>query len=1041
MGRIISWFVRNHVAAHVVVILVLLFGLFALKDIKKSLLPDLAFDWLTITVNYPGASPSEVEQAAVSRIESAIAATPGIDSFDSVVSESNGYIKIQLEPGTDAKAFKETIQNQIASIHGLPELVEQPKVSLVSIDMEPVSTLVIHGQASEAALKTAAEKIKQDLLDYPEITQVYINNLQVPSIHIEASELALQRYGLTFAELANAINRQSLSVPAGVIQTHNSTVAIKTAGEVQTGSGFENIVVRALPDGSRVRLGDVAKITDGILNEQRSADFNGDPAVYVSVFRSGKQDLLRISELVQDYVQHPKTLLPAGLKLDITQDVSYYYRSRMKLLLGNGLSGLFWVFIPLLFFLRWRLSFWVTSDIPFSFLGTVWVLYLLGCSFDMVSLFAFIMVLGIIGDDAIVVGENIFMHQRNGKPGAVGAILGASEVAEPVIFSSLCTMIMFIPLLFLPGAEGKLIRVIPIVIISVLVFSLFEALFILPAHLSSIVKDRPSVVGRIATIVSNGVDHMIERFYRPLVELALHWRYAVTSFFLMLFLVCIALLSSGWIKTNLSPAIEADTTTANVIFPLGTKVEVMRAAVKRLELAARQVKIDLRKETGKEQIQNIISNYGSQFGSDGPQSGDEVGSVLLEMTPSENRTLSGEEIGKRWRNYLGVIPDAVTLEFNSSLNRPGPNIDLRLTSQNLKSLYYAATELKELLASYSGVYGVQDTFQQGRQEIHLRLKPLAEDLGIKTSEVAQQVRQAFYGVDLRSLQRGQDEIKVTLGYPDQEKQSLWYLENMQIKLLNGESVPLQTIADVSFELGPSVIFRTHQKRSVEVRAYVDEGVSHPDAVMKHIKQKFLDQLVQRYPDVHWEVAGSQAGKKKFTDNLSRNTLIALLGMFFVMAISFKSYAHSLVVMSAVPFGFVGAVLGHLFLHMDITLWSMIGMTTVFGLVVNNNVVLVDYINRRQEEGDSLFLAIRDAGALRFRPVFLTSLTTVTGLIPLMFERSIQAAFLVPMAVSLASGVLFATFISLVLVPCLYHIFADLGLFKRTTVLVASSKMI
>ncbi len=1030
MNRAIAWFVRNPVAAHVLVILVVVFGVFALKDIKKSLLPNLTFDWLTIAVSYPGASPTEMEQAVIAPIESAIAATPGITSLDSTASENGGYIKIGLESGVNAQALKDTLQSQIDAIRGLPELVEHPKVSLVSLKVEPVSTLVVHGHADSSALKSIAEKIKQDLLDHPEITAVYIANDQSDAIHIEASELALQRYGLTLAELANAINRQSISTPAGVINTPNSTLAIRTVGEVRTAEGFENVVVRVFPDGGRVRVGDVAKVTKGGKKTQNTSDFNGDPAVYINIMRSGKQDLLSIANIVRDYAEHPKIQLPHGLKLDITQDVSHYFRSRMDLLIRNGLEGLALIFIPLLFFLRWRLSFWVTSDIPFSFLGAIWVLYSLGGSFDMVSLFGFIIVLGIIGDDSIVVGENIFRHHQAGRSGAEGAILGAQELAAPVVYSSIATIIMFVPLLFLPGVEGKLIQSIPIVVISVMVFSLFEALFVLPSHLSHVVKEKPSLLGRISHWLSDAIDRFIAHIYRPILEKSLHWRYAVISFFIMLFLLALALISSGWQKTVLSTGIEADTIQASITFPLGTRPEIMHAEVKRLEQAAIKIKKALSQETGTEQIQNVITHYSGNAISKNQSIGEVGGSVVIEMTPAEHRTLSGEDISKRWRHYMGAVPENEFIDFESTLNQPGPSIDIRLTSPDLKQLYRASTDLKELLSEYNGVYSVRDSFQQGHQEIRLHLKPLAEELGMKTTEVAQQVRQAFYGIELHSVQQGEQEIRVTLGYPEEEKKSLWYLENMQIKLPSGASTTLQNIADVNFDTGPNLISRSQQKRAVRVSAFVDEGATHSGYVMQQIQKKFLDHLQDRYDNVKWEAAGEPASQKEFKNTLYRNTSIALLGMYLMMAISFRSFMHGLVVMSAVPFGFVGAVLGHLLFGMDITLWSLIGMTTVFGIVVNHNVVLVDYIQRQQEEGANLFDALRDSGAMRFRPIFLTTLTAVCGLLPVIFEPATQSAFLIPMSISLACGVLFATLISLLFVPCLYHISMDVAQLKK-----------
>lgn len=1030
MNNMIAWFAQNKVAANLLMILILFAGLFSAQSTKKAILPNINMDVVMITIPYPGASSVAVEEGVVWRVESVLAGISGINTCESFARENAAVVKCVISTGYDAREVKENIKSQVESIDGFPSHVERPVVRLIAFHREPVATIVLSGEADVRSLKGLAESVRNDLLDYAEISQVEISNVPNSEISIEVSELAMQRYGLSFSELAAAIKQQSVNIAAGSIDTDSGSTMVKTVGQAYTAAQYEDLVVRSLPDGGRVLIKDVATVTEGYQAKASVSKFNAKPAVFLYVYRSGNQNILKIASILRSYVKNPGTYLPESISIDISQDISYYFKSRVELLGENGLSGLLLLFLVLMLFLRWKLSFWVSVGIPISFMGAFWMLPLFGGSFNMVSLFAFILVLGIVVDDAIIIGENIFTQMRRGNTGVRGAILGAQELAKPVIFAVVTTMIMFVPLLFLPGPEGQLMRVVPIVVIATLAFSLLESLLILPAHLSSI-KDVNSVdhknrFGKIHDQFVQGLERFIEHYFRPLIRWALDWRYPVTMFFIMLLMITISLFSGGWLKMVLFSTVEADYSVASVTFAQGTAKDKTNAAVEKIERAALTLQQDLEQEFGVEQIQGVTSHYGAS----GLKKGDHLGSVMIEMTPSEKRHITGTELNQRWREYVGEVPEAVQLKFDSTLNTPGATIDYEFTGLDFDELREVSEAFKEHLVSYEGVFDVRDSMQAGNPEIQLHLNRLAQDIGVRLGDVATQVRQAFYGVDIQSVHRGQEELSVILRYPEEERKSLWYLENMQVRLPSGESVPLSMIADIEYAYGPKVIRHVDQRRAVGVQASVEEGID-ARKINRDVKADFLKEMELKYPDVKWHLGGIKKHEQQFIDFLMKSSVLALFVMYMLMAILFKSYMQPLIIMYAIPFGVIGALLGHLILNMDVTLWSIIGMTAVSGVVVNDNLVLINFINTQRAKGAPLMFAIREAGAARFRPIVLTSITTFCGLLPLMLEKSVQAQFLIPMAVSLAFGVMFATLVSLILVPLAYHILEDLRRLIKT----------
>ena len=1022
MNRVIAWFAENSVAANLIMMLIIFGGMLSLPNMRKEIVPDVSLEMIVITIPYPGASPTEVEKAVLTRVESAIFDLEGLQSIQSTAAENQAIIRAKVDFGYDVKETLEKIKVRVEGISSFPKDVGKPLIQEIAI-RNLVSKMIIAGPADERSLKKLAEKIREDLLEKEEVTQVEISDVRSDEISIELSESSMQRYGLSFAEVVHVIQTSSLNSSGGQLHSQSGKVSLGVQGKATSGADYEEIVLRSDESGGRILLKDVATILDGKKISSTQSRFNGESAVSLKIFRVGKQNILTISDTLEDYIENPETYLPEGVSLHIWNDSSKYFRSRIDLLINNAISGFFLLFAILLLFLRFKLSFWTSLGIPTAFFGAFWVLPLFDGSINMISMFAFILVLGIVVDDAVIVGENIFSHNRRGILGLEGAIKGAQDVAKPVFYAVITTMVAFAPLVFLPGPEGKLIRLIPIVVMCTLAFSLVESLLILPSHLAGTKQlkraedGRFQWFGRIQTKFSEGLENFVRHRFRPFLEVVLRWRYASLAAFFALFIIAMAIVGGGWTKVRFFSEIEGDLAIATINFARSTQTHVTEEAVQRVERAAKLVGEELLQKTGERQVHNIFSTSG--------KGGDHKGQVVIELAPSETRKISGDQVSQLWREKIGSIPDIVSLDINHTLNSPGPSIDIQLYSQDLSMLKIASDDLKKTLTEYPGVYEIHDSFQRGKQEINLSMRPAGRDLGLNLSDLAKQVRQAFHGTVVQTVQRGEDEVKVIVRLPEEERNSLWHLENMHIRLQDNSTTPLLTVAEVEYGSGPAEIKRSDRKRIIRVQARVDESLSNEGAVMASLKNSFLNTVKQNYPGVRWGLVGLQKNKKDAIEYLTTSFSLALAIMYMLMASLFRSYTQPLMIMFAIPFGLIGALGGHLLMGVEITIWSLVGMVAVSGVVVNDTLVLVDYINRNRIAGVPLDIAIREAGAARFRPIMLTSLTTFAGLTPLMLEQSLQAQFMVPMAISLAFGVMFATVVSLILVPSIYFILDDI----------------
>jgi multidrug efflux pump subunit AcrB len=1047
MKRAIAWFAENSVAANLLMFVLLGAGLLTLTRVKLEVFPELAVDVVTVSVAYPGAAPAEVEEGICVRVEEELQGLQGVKRISSSAAENVGVVRVEVTPGTDVRKVLDEVKSRVDGIANFPAEAEKPVVQEVVLRSQVIN-VAVWGDADERTLKRLGERVRDDISALPGITYAELSNVRPYEIAIEVSEAALRRHGLSFDEVVRAVRASSLDLPGGSLRTEGGEILLRTKGQAYRGGEFEALLLWTRPDGSVLRLGDVATVVDGFAETDQRARFDGMPAVLVQVFRVGDQSAIAVAAAVHEYVAGAASRMPEGIELTTWKDDSKLLESRLDLLLRNARSGLILVFIVLALFLRLRLALWVSLGIPISFLGTIWLMPAMDVSVNLISLFAFILVLGIVVDDAIIVGENIHTHAQSGKTGLRAAIDGAQEIAVPVVFAVLTTVAAFVPLLSLPGATGKVWRVIPLIVIPSLVFSLVESLFVLPAHLAHDAKARRR--GGLAGVLlrgwegfqglfASGLMRFVDRAYRPSLRLALRWRYLTLAAGVGAILLTAGLVGGGRIPFVFMPNVEADFIVAQLTMPQGTPVEVTEAAVRHIEQSAERLRAELdgkSVERGGSVLRHMLASIGDQpyraaqsrhgMGSTSGYNASHLGEVMIELAPAEQRSVPSSEMAVRWRELTGAIPDAVELAYTASLFSAGKPIDVQLTGADLGELRSAADALKAQLTAYGGVIDVADSYRAGKQEVQLALRPAAEPLGLTLMDLARQVRQGFHGEEAQRLQRGRDDVRVMVRYPAAERRSMGDLEQMRIRTPAGAQVPFAALAEAAPGRGYASIQRVDRRRAVNVTADVDQGRANANEVLAALRKDVLPLVLAEHPGVRASFEGEHREQAETFEGLGRGLALALLLVFALLAVPLRSYVQPAIVMSAIPFGMVGAVLGHLLMGMELSVLSLCGMVALAGVVVNDSLVMVDFINRGQRRGMRLLEAVSEAGAARFRPILLTSMTTFAGLAPLvLFEKSMQARFLVPMGVSLAFGVMFSTLVTLMIVPSLYLVLEDL----------------
>lgn len=1058
MKRVIAWFAENHVAANLLMMLLVVGGIASLPRINQKSFPDINVEVISIRVPFLGAAPEEVETGVCVRVEEAIQATQGIKEITSTASEGNCGVSARLLSGYPVDRALSEIKNAVDSITTFPEETEKPIVSHFTIQRNAIQ-LALHGDVSERSLKVYGERTRDAISALPDVTQVSLESVRPYEISIEVPEESLRRHGITFDDVVRAVRRGSLDRPGGSIKTTSGEVLLRTKGQAYRGEEFEKLVLLTRPDGTRLLLGDVARVVDGFDENDQWARFDGESAVMVQVFRVGDQKVLDLVESVKAWVAESQGAYPEGLGLTVWRDGAQVLRDRLDILIRNGRSGFILVFVMLALFLRLRLAFWVAIGVPIAFIGALALFPPTGISIDVISLFAFILVLGLLVDDAIVVGENVHRHQEKGE-GALGAsIRGAQEVATPVIFGVLTTVAAFLPLITAPGPMGQVFRAIGLVVVFCLFLSLVESQLILPAHLGHMKIDddddgEPEPGGGISAVwkrtqywFSHSLQNLAKRAYRPLLVRALEWRYATLAAGVAVLLVTVAFIGTGRMKFNFFPAVEADYVSARLTMPFGTPVEDTTRAIRQIEQAAWQLKQELDAEVsfeGESVVRHVFAVTGSHPSlSDGPPrlggatpGSSHMGEVSIELIGGDVRPISAKRVADRWRELTPAIPATEELVFASSLFSAGDPINIKLKSANVDQLIQASDRLKARLATYPGVFDITDTFREGKAEIKLDLLPSAEPLGLTLDDLSRQVRQAFYGEEAQRVQRGRDDVRVMVRYPVEQRRSLDDLENLRIRTPDGGEVPFYAVARADRGRGYASIRRDDRQRVIGVIADVDLTETTPNAVVADVTSEFLPALLADYPGMSHEFGGEQEEQQKTVRGVVRTYGFALILIYALLAIPLRSYGQPLLIMAVIPFGLVGAVAGHFLMGFfndavkNLSMMSLFGVVALSGVVVNSSLVLVHYINTCREEGEPLREAVRMAGEARFRPIVLTSITTFAGLTPLLLEGSVSAQFLIPMAVSLAFGVVFASVISLFLVPSAYVILEDLKALVR-----------
>ena len=1048
MKNIIRWFITNTVAANLLMIFIIIAGFFTLSRLRMEVFPDIAIPIINVSVIYPGSSPEDVEESICVKIEEQVQGINGIKKITSTSNEGYGSVNVEVENGYDLDEVKDEVKSKVDGITSFPDGAEKPTVR--SFEGQPeVITIAVHGRVDEASLLSIAEGIREEVSDLPSITQTRLGK-KPREISIEVSEETLQKYGLSFDFISNRIRASSMDVPGGAIETYDGEILIRSKGQAYTGEDFGSIPVLSMPDGSTLLLRDISEIKDGFQDVEYDIKFNSEPAYLIRVYRTGDQNALDIAENVHNYLKKKRPTMPPGISLSSMKDESVILRGRIDLLVENAALGLSLVLVVLALFLKPKLAGWVSLGIPISFMGGFWLLPIFDVSINMISLFTFILVLGIVVDDAIVVGENIHIFRKRGLKGPDAALEGAYQVAKPVIFAVLTTMVTFSPMILVEGALGKVWRIIPVVTIVVLIFSLIESLTILPAHLAHLKEDSPTKNNffskwwnGVQQGIHNGLQMFIKNTYTPVLEWALKNRATTISIAISTFILSLGIVASGFLKFNFFPPLEADIVIATVEYPEGTPVSITKEGLERIEESAFKLKDSLEESYPEQKIFiNMVSTAGDQpiktQSARGPGNldatffGSHLAECVIELAPGEERPISTIEISKIWRDLTGPIPGVKQVEFESDLFSTGPPIEIKLSSVSREDLKKVTSILKDKLQTYAGVFDIKDSFSAGKDEIKLTLRPEAQNYGITMSSLARQVRQAFYGDEVQRIQRGRDEIKVFLRYPKNERVSLNNLEQMNVRVGNNIEVPLGQVAQGELASGYSTITRTDRKRSINIVADVDLTKANANEILAKFEKDHISPLLKDYPSVNYSFEGEQREQRDTLGSLFKNFALALFVVYVLLAVPFKSYLQPLIIMSAIPFGFTGAVIGHLVMGMNLAVLSIIGIVALSGVVVNDSLVMVDFINRyKREDGKSNLEAAMAAGPRRFRPILLTSVTTFVGLFPLLIEKSVQAKFLVPMAISLAFGVLFATLITLILVPTSYMVIEDIkGIFYK-----------
>ena len=1026
---LIAWFARNSVAANLLMWILIVGGLFGASTIHKQVFPNFEFNNIVVRVPYLGAAPQEVEEGVVIKIEEAIKDLEGIKKITSTATEGMGTVNIEVEDDYDPQIVLDEVKVQVDAIPSFPNNTEKPVIYRQKATQD-VLWVSVYGDATERELKEYAKGLRDEIANLPGVSAVQVLGARDYEVSVEISEARLLEYNLTFGELVNAVRRSSIDLPGGSIRSESGDILLRAKGQAYTGVDFEQLVLLTREDGTRLLLGDIASIRDGFVEDDNFALFDGKPAMNIRIQSVGDQNALEISKTVNAFLDEKRADLPANIKADTWGDSSFYLADRLNMMLSNMFFGALLVFLVLSLFLKLRLAAWVMVGLPVCFLGALLFMpmELFNLSINMISLFGFILVLGIVVDDAIIMGESAYSEIDKKGHNIDNVIAGVKKVAMPATFGVLTTIAAFTPMLMVPGTFGVIWKTIGWVVIICLIFSLVESKLILPAHLAHM-KDRPydpekaNAFQRFRDFFSEGIKTFVQVKYVPFLTKAIHNRYVTLATFISMLILTAGLFGGGLVRFVFFPNIPSDFMMGSVELEPGSSIAQRNQAINTMLEALNKMDRSMEQEFGE-----VVVKHSIAF-----DQGNTSGQVLAELTKGETRDVDAFQIHQRWRDMMPEIPGVKSVDIGAPMGGPGGGADMtfEFSSDNLAELRLATDELKQHLRGYNGVADVNDSFSGGSDEIRLNIKPQAEALGLSLDTLATQVRFGFYGAEAQRIQRGDEEVKVMVRYPKDERSSVGHLENMRIRTSSGQDIPFSEVAELEMAEGYGSIIRVDGNRSITVTAKADKDKIDPNEVALEVRDGFITDLLQRYPSVDFRLEGASKEQGEALVSLAQGFLFALFAIYALMAVPLKSYSQPLIIMSVIPFGVVGAIVGHLLLGHSVSVLSMCGIIALAGVVVNDSLIMVDFVNRARAEGHSIVNAAIQAGSQRFRAIVLTSLTTFMGLIPIILERSLQAQIVIPMAISLAFGILFATVITLILVPSLYLILDDLkSVFRR-----------
>ena len=1021
---LIAWWASNPVAANLLMVIIISVGLLSGINIKRTMMPEFDIPYVQVTMAYPGAAPEEVELGIVLKIEEAITDLDNIKRVSSSSMES--VARIFIEPEEEDKVIEliNDVKTRIDAIPHFPDSAEKPIVGRVELPIQALM-LQISGDLDERAMKELGEQVKLELLAHPDISSVAIWGARDYEIAIEISDHRLREYHLTLGQVADIVAASSIDLPGGSVRTESGDILLRTRGQAYRQADFEQIVLKTFPDGTRLLLGDIATVEDGFEDRIGFSSFDNEYSIGLAISALGAQDILSAASAAKEYAAQKNATLPDNVRLTIWNDFSYYLNDRLGMMMKNLTIGALVVFVVLALFLEVKLAFWVMVGIPICFFGSIAVFGSpwLGGTLNIVSAFAFIVVLGIVVDDAIIIGESAYTEVENRGPGIDAVVAGAKRVATPATFGVLTTIAAFMPTLFIDGGLAVFGEAIGFVVVFCLLFSLVESKWILPAHLA---HSTPTTAGplvainRVQKAVNRRLKHFVENSYRPFVERCIHHRYVTVALFLSGLILTAGFIGGGQVRVVWAPEFEGESISMQLVMTDGTSQQRTLETMQGIGAVLHEIDREYQVETeGRERLVRHVFAWGV---------GRTEANLHVEMTRAQNRAIGAKEVMARWREKVGEIPGAevFSLSADDGGGGFGPDISLDMAHPDWGQLQAAAEELEARLKEYDGLFDVQSDISAVSDEFHFDILPEGENLGLTRFDLGSQIRHAFYGAEAQRVQRDNHEIKVMVRYPAEDRRSTASLDSMFIRTRQGDAVPFNSVASMEVKPGFSRTSRINYRRAVEVTSEANIQAVEPGRVLGELVGEFLPELQKKYPGLEYSISGMSEEEKKLADSMTIGFVLALFAIYSLLAIPTKSYMQPLIIMGVIPFGIIGAVLGHIFTGYAISMMSVVGIIALSGVVVNDSLIMVDYVNRMMKEGMSRTEAAVAAGTRRFRAIVLTSLTTFSALMPMLLESSLQAKVIIPMAVSLSFGIVFATVITLVLVPCLYVIVDDLG---------------